>query len=201
MRSFTAFVFLLLLLLQSSTAEDREQLIARAIRENRPKICERAKESCYTSDFETVCRSPEDNRFLCYRDYAFAKNDSSICEQIRGESGSGHSYRDECVEYYAREKKDLGTCEKLHDKDHNNRLLYAGCVESVQDLRGFYELAECLKIKDLDEPYDFAKCIAGVAKQTNDLSLCSRLFSESKLVDGWGDTLLQRCLKQAEFPK
>ena len=201
MRLLTSFILLVLLFAQSPSGEDVQQLTARAVRENRPNLCEKAKERCYESDFETTCISAFANRFLCYREYAFAKNDSSICEKIRGESGSGHSYRDECFEHYAREKKDISVCEKLNSKGGTNTILYATCIESVQGLRGNYLLDECLKIKDLREPYTFAKCIAGVAKQTKDLPLCARMFSESTVVDPWGNTLLQRCLIQAEAPK
>jgi len=83
----------------------------------------------------------------------------------------------------------------------SNKILYADCIDSVQQLRGNYVLDECLKIKDLGEPYTFAKCIAGVARQTKDMSLCSRMFLESTIVDPWGDTLLKRCEKQAEAHK
>jgi hypothetical protein len=190
-----------LLCLQSGSGENVQELTARAIRENRPTLCEKAKEHCSSSDFETMCIPASLNRFVCYRDYAFAKNDSSICEKIRGESGSGHSYRDECFQHYAEEKRDISICEKLNPKGRTNRILYASCVESVQRWRGNYVLDDCLKIKDLGEPDTFAKCIGGVAKQTNDLPLCSRMFSESRVVDGWGHTLLQRCLLEAEAPK
>jgi len=176
------------------------QLTARAIRENRPSLCENAKELCYTSDFERVCISAADNRFICYRQYAFAKNDSSICEKINGENASG-PYRDQCFEHYAREKKELGICEKLKSTDGTNKILYADCIDSVQALRGDYVLEGCLKIKDLGEPYTFATCIAGVARQTKDLSLCSRTFSASTIVDFWGNTLLQRCETQAGVQK
>jgi len=94
MRLLTTFILMVLLFLQIPMGEDVQQLTARAIRENRPKLCEKAKEHCSSSDFETMCIPASLNRFACYRDYAFAKNDSSICEKIRGESGSGHSYRD-----------------------------------------------------------------------------------------------------------
>ena len=200
MRLLTFFVLLILLLAQSST-EDVQLLTARAIRENRPGICEEAKQHCYENDFETVCSSASKNRFLCYRAYAFAKNDSSICEKIQGESGTGHSYRDECFEHYAREKKDIDVCEKLNSKGSTNKILYADCIETVQDSRGNYLLDDCLKIKDLGEPYTFTKCIAGVARQTKDLPLCARMFSDSTVVDFWGNTLLQRCLVQAEIKK
>jgi len=201
MRSLTAFVFLVLLLFQSPTAENVAQLTARAIRENRARVCERAKESCYSNDFETHCISASDNRFVCYREYAFAKNDSSVCDKITGEMGTGHPYRDVCYEHYAREKKEIGVCEKLKSTDRTNKILYADCIDSVQQSRGNYVLDECLKIKDLGEPYTFAKCVAGVARQTKDISLCHRMFSESTLVDPWGDTLLKRCEKQAEVNK
>ena len=198
MRLLTISIFLALLLFQNPTGEDVWQLNARAIRENRPQLCEKAKESCWSSDWETMCITASMNRFVCYRDYAFAKNDSSICTKIRGESSTGHSYRDECFEHYAREKKDISICEKLNRKGRTNTILYSSCVESVQQLRGNYLLDDCLKIKDMGEPGRFAMCIAGVAKQTNDLALCSRIFSESKLEDGWGHTLLERCLIEAE---
>ena len=201
MRPLTAFIFLVLVFFQSPTAENVGQLTARAIRENRPGVCERAKEFCYSNDFETHCISASDNRFVCYRQYAFAKNDSSICEKISGESGTGHPYRDVCFEHYAREKKEIGVCEKLRSKDKTNKILYADCIDTVQQLRGDYVLDECLKIKDLGEPYTFARCIAGVARQTKDISLCSRMFSESTIVDPWGDTLLKRCEKQAKVDK
>ena len=201
MRLLTTFIMFALLFLQSARGDDVLQLAARAVRENRPEVCEKAKEFCYTSDFETSCISASVNRFICYREYAFAKNDSSICEKIRGESGSGHSYRDECFEHYAREKKEIRVCEKLNSKGRTNTILYAVCIESVQELRGNYALDECLKIKELGEPYTFAKCIAGVAKQTEDLPLCSRMCSESTIVDPWGKTLLERCLLQAEAAK
>jgi hypothetical protein len=199
MRLLTFFILLVLLLAQSSTVEENVALLtARAIRENRPSICERAKEECYENDFEKACSSASLNRFLCYRGYAFAKDDSSICEKIEGESGTGHSYRDLCFEHYAREKKDIEVCEKLNSKGSTNKILYADCIETVQERRGNYLLEECLKIKDLGEPYTFTLCIARVAKQTKDLNLCSRMFSDSTVVDFWGNTLLQRCLKQAE---
>jgi hypothetical protein len=202
MRTVTAFILFVLAFFQSSgSRDDLAQLTARAIRENQPSVCEKAKEFCYTNDFERHCISASDNRFVCYREYAFAKNDSSICEKIRGESGSGHPYRDECFEHYARDKKDIGVCEKLKSTDRTNKILYADCIDSVQQLRGNYVLDECLKIKDLGEPYAFAKCIAGVARQTKDLPLCSRMFSESTIVDPWGDTLLKRCEKQAQVQR
>ena len=190
-----------LLCLQSGPRENLQELTARAIRENRPKLCEKAKEHCSSNDFETMCIPASLNRFACYRDYAFAKNDSSICEKIRGESGSGHSYRDECFDHYAEEKRDISICEKLNRKGRPNRILYSSCIESVQRWRGYYAFDDCLKIKDMGEPYTFARCIAGVARQTKDLPLCSRMFSESRLVDGWGNTLLQRCLIAAEPPQ
>ena len=198
MRLLTFFILLVLLLAQSST-EDVQQLTARAVRENLPDTCEKANEECYENDFEKRCTSVSTNRFLCYRGYAFAKDDSSICEKIPGESGTGHSYRDVCFEHYAREKKDIAVCEKLNAKGSTNRILYADCIESVQERRGNYLLDDCLKIKDLGEPYTFTKCIAGVAKQTKDLSLCARMFSDSTVVDFWGNTLLHRCLIQAEI--
>lgn len=201
MRLLISLILLVLLFAQTPSGENVQQLTARAIREDRPTLCEDAKEECYDGDFETSCTSASANRFLCYRGYAFAKNDSSICEKIQGESNTGHSYRDVCFEHYAREKKDISICEKLNSKDRTNTILYASCIEKVQQLRGDYVLDECLKIKDLKEPYTFAKCIAGVAKQTKDFSLCDRMFSESKEVDPWGHTLLQRCLLQAEAPK
>jgi len=201
MRLLASFILLVLLFAQSPSEEDVQQLTALAVRENRPNLCEKAKQRCYENDFEIACTSAATNRFLCYRGYAVAKNDSSICEKIPGESGTGHSYRDVCFEGYAREKKDISVCEKLNSKDRTNTILYASCIESVQALRDDYLLDDCLKIKDVKEPYTFAKCIAGVARQTKDLSLCARMFSESTVVDFWGNTLLQRCLTQAEIPK
>jgi len=106
-----------------------------------------------------------------------------------------------CFDRYAEEKRDISTCEKLNRKGRTNRILYGSCIESVQRWRGNYALDDCLKIKDMGESVTFAQCIAGVAKQTNDLSLCSQIFSGSKLDDGWGRTLLQRCLIEAEAPR
>jgi hypothetical protein len=201
MRLLTGFILLVLLFAQSPSGEDVRQLTARAISENRPELCEKAKEECYEGAFEISCTSAATNRFLCYREYAFAKDDSSICEKIPGESNIGHSNRDVCFEHYASEKKDIGVCEKLNSQGRTNKILYASCIESVQRRRGDYVLDDCLKIKDLGEPYTFAQCIAGVAKQTKDFPLCERIFSESKVVDFWGNTLVQRCLTQAEAPK
>lgn len=198
MRLAISLILLALIFAQSPSGEDIRQLTARAIREDQPKLCEQAKETCYESSFEVSCISAPTNRFLCYREYAFAKNDASICEKIRSERGNGHPFRDMCFEQYAKEKKDISVCENLNSRRRTNKILYAACIESVQQARGNYLLDDCMKIKDMDEPYTFAKCIAGVARQTKDAPLCARMFSKSKLVDPWGHTLVQRCLIQAE---
>lgn len=90
--------------------------------------------------------------------------------------GTGHPYRDVCFEHYAREKKEIGVCEKLKSTGRTNKILYADCIDSVQQLRGNYVLDECLKIKDLGTLYlRQVHCRRGKANQRY-ISLFSDVF-------------------------
>ncbi len=195
MRPLFIVVLLILPFLQGGAEDSITKLTARAIREAKPDLCLKAKEVCLTSEFERSCISAEANQFMCYRDYAFAKDQLEICDKVKGESG-GRPYRNMCYEQYAREKKDLEVCGKLKAVDPSDEILYVACVESVQRLRDHYTLEDCLKIKDAGGAF-FIDCVGGLAKQTKDTSLCTRFFGESTEVDSWGDTPQSRCMKRA----
>ena len=177
-------------------AENIGELTARAIQESSPDICQQAKEFCYETDWERNCISKADNQFICLRDYAIAKSEPNICDQIQNEE-SGRLKKNDCYEQYARQKKDLQSCEIFQNSSTPDQVLYESCVYSIQrDIQKF-TLEDCLKIKDSKRSF-FIDCIAGLAKQENNAGICEKYFSGISNKDGLGDTPLERCFKQVQ---
>jgi len=174
-----------------------ESLAERAIRESNPDLCRQAREVCYEGEFEKSCISSEDMQFMCYRDYAVAKSEVTICDRLRADSIRGLG-RNACIEQYARGKKNLEMCERLVQPPNPDKGRYEACIYSVQELRKAFSLEDCLKIRDSKRAY-FIDCVAGLAYYNRQPSLCTEFFSNDLQVDGLGDTPLERCIKRVEF--
>jgi len=169
-----------------SHAENIKDLTARAIGESNPDICFQAEEVCYESSWEKSCISKKDNQFMCLRDYAIAKSDIAICERVNGQE-AGRLKRNDCYAQYARKKKDLKSCEILKQSSTPDMVLYESCIYSIQRDSNYFTKLDCLKIKESQRSY-FIDCIAGLANQNQDSSLCEEYFSEITKKDGRGDT-------------
>lgn len=134
----------------------------------------------------------------CYRDIAFRKNDSSICDQISSKSSNYERYecyivvagrlkdpqicekiqtsdkRDECLNYLGTDSNDLIICDKITSQERKDNC-YLWSAMNKKD-KSFFEKV-CPLIITQEHKDD---CYGWYAALTKDFSLCQNIVKEDK---------------------
>ena len=141
-----------------------------------PDGCAQVQGSCHESDFDPSCLTADEMRFACYRDCAIERSDASLCSRAQGMEGE-RLLAFICIDQYARAKQEPAMCERLLGPPSPDWPLYGSCLYAIQEERGRFLAAECLKLQPIKtHPWFFVDCIGQLARQEHDPSLCQQFM-------------------------